>query len=171
MRRNFISLLTIFLFSMIYLVSCKSQETIPQGWTTFKSDLGVSVSYPSTYTGRQENNSVFIKSDYTKDNAPLLSVVMEIRKVNDQRESEIDFMIRAGEKIKYQVTKKRNYDIYESVSGEQVYYGIRYITNDKVTFAVWDNLNIYRKEGLLTQEQYDNYKEVFDKILNSISIS
>ena len=175
MRQNFL-LAMLFVLTIIFLSSCNPREAIPLGWITFKSDMGLSVSYPTTYKyvsgqGKDIDNSIIIETENKKSS-------ILIYRLNNEHLSETDVIIRMNQgmnldkeqKLSYQLTKRENYDIYDVIDARAYGHGVT-IVSDKGTYIVWENSKIQKDKGLLTEKEYNSQKEIFQKIVDSITIN
>ena len=89
MKRNIIIGLTLILFTLIFLISCKTQETKTSGMLEYKnSDLGISFKYPSNFKVYQgDKDTLRIDSGYKNTQHSAVEAVMGIRRIDTRRES------------------------------------------------------------------------------------
>ncbi|MBI2652546.1 hypothetical protein HYX00_03725 [Candidatus Woesearchaeota archaeon] len=175
---NKIFLILIFFVFSIWLFGCQKTETYKvktSDWVVYKSGFGISFMYPKTFTiSKEEGLSVkwHINGHYMNPKNQGISTNMLIEKIHEPETVE-DVLSRIRN-LGIQVLNRKSEDNYEiletnfleDLSGQGRAY---YIISKKGTFYLLDTLYAYR--GALEQEKvYQKYREIFDKIRESIKI-
>jgi hypothetical protein len=155
-----------FIVLMLFTLSaCVTQE---RPLLSYKNPaLGISFDYPVEFeVYQQDENNLRVESDYKNPEKAGISIGMNIKKINPQRETyeQIENRLRFSGKSIISKESKGDYELLKINDNEY------YILSDKGTFYIGDSTDTYKsileEEGL-----YQDYKNKFAEIRNSIRIS
>ncbi len=178
-KKTAIAIILVLLIGVVILYGCtkdnsKSEEVEVQKTTsqiidfeTYENnDIGISFDYPSNFkVYQQDEDSLRVESDYKNPESSLMSVGMNIKRINIQRETQEQIESRLSPSGKSILSReiKENFELLKI--SDNGYY----ILSDKGTFYIGDSTNVY-KSTLEQEGLYQDYKNKFNEIRNSIKI-